>query len=125
MEIIKSNNAPKAIGPYSQAVKANGFIFVSGQLPLDPLTGELKNDVKEATIQSLTNIKNILEAGNSDVNHIVKVNIFLANMDDFNKVNEAYNSFFNEPYPARACVAVKTLPKNAVLEIEAIAVYEE
>lgn len=125
MEIIKSNNAPKAIGPYSQAVKANGFIFVSGQLPLDPLTGELKNDVKEATIQSLTNIKNILEAGNSDVNHIVKVNIFLANMDDFNKVNEAYNSFFTEPYPARACVAVKTLPKNAVLEIEAIAVYEE
>ena len=125
MEILNTNKAPGAIGPYSQATKANGFIFVSGQIPLDPITGELKCDVKEATIQSLTNIENILISGNSDRNHILKVNIFLTDMNDFAKVNEAYDTFFKAPYPARACVAVKTLPKNAVLEIEAIATYDE
>ena len=124
MEIIDTKKAPGAIGPYSQATKANGFIFVSGQLPIDPITGELKSDVKEATLQSLTNIKNILIEGNSDIDHIVKVNIFLSDMSDFGACNEVYNEFFKAPYPARACVAVKTLPKNAVLEIEAIATYE-
>ena len=124
MEIIDTKKAPGAIGPYSQATKANGFIFVSGQLPIDPTTGELKSDVKEATLQSLTNIKNILIEGNSDIDHIVKVNIFLSDMSDFGACNEVYNEFFKAPYPARACVAVKTLPKNAVLEIEAIATYE-
>lgn len=124
MNILNTKKAPSAIGPYSQAVKANGFIFVSGQLPLDPITNELKSDVYEATLQSLTNIKNILLEGNSDENHIIKVNIYLSDMNDFNRCNEAYNEFFKAPYPARACVAVKTLPKNAVLEIEAIATYE-
>ena len=124
MEIINTIKAPGAIGPYSQATKANGFIFVSGQLPLDPNTNELKRDPYEATLQSLENIKNILLAGNSDMNHVVKVNIYLSDMNDFARVNEAYNTFFVSPYPARACVAVKSLPKGAVLEIEAIATYE-
>lgn len=121
MEILNTKLAPAAIGPYSQATKANGFIFVSGQLPIDPATSELKTDIKEATLQSLTNIDNILKSGNSDRNHILKVTIFLADMADFGAVNEVYNEFFKAPYPARCCFAVKALPKNAPVEIEAIA----
>ena len=125
MEKINTTNAPSAIGPYSQGIKANGFIYVSGQLPVDPKIGVLKEYIKEATLQSLTNIESILKEGNSDRNHIVKINIFLKDMSYFGELNEAYNAFFNAPYPARSCVAVKSLPKDAVLEIEAIATYEE
>ena len=125
MEKINTTNAPSAIGPYSQGIKANGFIYVSGQLPVDPKIGVLKEDIKEATLQSLTNIESILKEGNSDRNHIVKINIFLKDMSYFGELNEAYNAFFIAPYPARSCVAVKSLPKDAVLEIEAIATYEE
>ena len=125
MEKINTKNAPSAIGPYSQGIKANGFIYVSGQLPVDPTTGILKENIKEATLQSLTNIESILKEGNSDRFHIVKINIFLKDMSFFTELNEAYNEFFKDPYPARSCVAVKSLPKDAVLEIEAIATYEE
>ena len=125
MEKINTKNAPSAIGPYSQGIKANGFIYVSGQLPVDPITGILKENIKEATLQSLTNIESILKEGNSDRFHIVKINIFLKDMSFFTELNEAYNEFFKDPYPARSCVAVKSLPKDAVLEIEAIATYEE
>ena len=106
MEKINTKNAPSAIGPYSQGIKANGFIYVSGQLPVDPTTGILKENIKEATLQSLTNIESILKEGNSDRFHIVKINIFLKDMSFFTELNEAYNEFFKDPYPARSCVFV-------------------
>lgn len=121
MKEIKTNNAPQAIGPYSQAIEANGMIFVSGQIPVDPQTNEIKTDVKEAAHQSLTNMKNILLEAGSDMKKVIKVTIFLKNIEDFASVNEVYASYFNKPYPARSCVAVKSLPKDVVLEMEAIA----
>lgn len=121
MKEIKTNNAPAAIGPYSQAIEANGMIFVSGQIPVDPHTGVIKNDVKEAAHQSLTNMKNILLEAGSDMSKVVKVSIFLKNIEDFSAVNEVYATYFDKPYPARSCVAVKSLPKDVVLEMEAIA----
>lgn len=121
MKEISTNNAPAAIGPYSQAIEANGMIFVSGQIPVDPKTNEIKNDVKEAAHQSLTNMKNILLEAGSDMSKVIKVTIFLKNIEDFASVNEVYATYFNRPYPARSCVAVKALPKDVVLEMEAIA----
>jgi 2-iminobutanoate/2-iminopropanoate deaminase len=121
MKEIKTNNAPAAIGPYSQAIEANGMIFVSGQIPVDPHTGVIKSDVKEAAHQSLTNMKNILLEAGSDMSKVIKVSIFLKNIEDFALVNEVYATYFNKPYPARSCVAVKALPKDVVLEMEAIA----
>ena len=121
MKEISTNNAPAAIGPYSQAIEANGMIFVSGQIPVDPKTNEIKNDVKEAANQSLTNMKNILLEAGSDMSKVIKVTIFLKNIEDFASVNEVYATYFNRPYPARSCVAVKALPKDVVLEMEAIA----
>lgn len=122
MEFINTEKAPAAIGPYSQAVCANNLIFSSGQLPINPETGELLTDPKEATKMSLENIKNILESAGAKVEDIVKVNIYLVNMDDFAVVNEVYAEFFKDHKPARSCVEVSKLPKNGVLEIEAIAV---
>jgi len=121
MKEISTNNAPKAIGPYSQAIEANGMIFVSGQIPVDPKTNEIKVDVKEAAHQSLTNMKNILIEAGSDMSKVIKVTIFLKNIEDFASVNEVYATYFERPYPARSCVAVKALPKDVVLEMEAIA----
>lgn len=120
---IATTNAPAAIGPYSQAVEANGTIYVSGQLPIDPATGNFaEGGIKELTRQSLTNIKNILEAAGTDMKHVVKMGVFLADMADFAEMNEVYAEFFEAPFPARSAVAVKTLPKNARVEIECIAV---
>ena len=121
MKEISTNNAPKAIGPYSQAIEANGMIFVSGQIPVDPKTNEIKVEVKEAAHQSLTNMKNILIEAGSDMSKVIKVTIFLKNIEDFASVNEVYATYFERPYPARSCVAVKALPKDVVLEMEAIA----
>ena len=121
MKEISTLNAPKAIGPDSQAIEANGMVFVSGQIPVDPHTNEIKNDVKEAAHQSLTNMKNILLEAGSDMSKVIKVTIFLKNIEDFASVNEVYATYFDKPYPARSCVAVKSLPKDVVLEMEAIA----
>lgn len=121
MEVLKSNNAPAAIGPYSQAAVAGGLVFVSGQLPIDPATGEMEEDPGKAADQSLRNIAAILAEKNLTMADVAKCTIFLRDMGDFAAVNEVYALHFEEPYPARACVAVRTLPKNAVLEIEAIA----
>lgn len=121
MKEISTNNAPKAIGPYSQAIEANGMIFVSGQIPVDPKTNEIKVDIKEAAHQSLTNMKNILIEAGSNMSKVIKVTIFLKNIEDFASVNEVYATYFERPYPARSCVAVKALPKDVVLEMEAIA----
>lgn len=120
---INTAAAPAAIGPYSQAIEANGIVFVSGQLPIDPATGAFaEGGIKELTRQSLTNMKAILaEAGLTMVN-VVKTTVFLADMADFAEMNEVYASFFEGVCPARSAVAVKTLPKEARVEIECIAV---
>ncbi len=120
---INTNNAPAAIGPYSQAIDSGtGLIFVSGQLPIDPATGAFpEGGVKEQTRQSLTNAKAILEAAGLSLANVVKTTVFLADMGDFAAMNEIYAEFFAEPFPARSAVAVKTLPKNALVEVECIA----
>lgn len=120
---ICTSNAPAAIGPYSQAVEANGMVFVSGQLPVDPATGEFaEGGIKELTHRSLTNMKNILAEVGLTMDNVVKTTVFLADMADFAAMNEVYASFFEGVAPARSAVAVKTLPKNALVEIECIAV---
>ncbi len=122
-QAIVTKNAPAAIGPYSQAIEANGMVFVSGQLPIDPATGEFaEGGVKELTTQSLTNMKNILEETGLTMDNVVKTTVFLADMADFAEMNAAYTAFFSGTAPARSAVAVKTLPKNARVEIECIAV---
>lgn len=120
---INTEKAPKAIGPYSQAIEAGGMIFASGQLPIDPATGEFApGGVKEQTRQSLTNARHILEEAGTDLAHVVKTTVFLADMADFGAMNEVYSEFFSEPFPARSAVAVKALPKGALVEVECIAV---
>ena len=120
---INTSNAPAAIGPYSQAIDSGaGIVFVSGQLPIDPATGAFpEGGVKEQTRQSLTNAKAILEAAGLGLANVVKTTVFLADMGDFAAMNEVYAEFFCEPFPARSAVAVKTLPKNALVEVECIA----
>lgn len=120
---IETSKAPAAIGPYSQAVEANGMVFVSGQLPVDPATGEfVPGGIKELTHRSLTNIKNILAEEGLTMQHIVKTTVFLADINDFAEMNEVYATFFEGVAPARSAMTVKTLPKGARVEIECIAV---
>lgn len=122
MKALHSDNAPKAVGPYSQAIEANGFVFASGQLPIDPATNAfVEGGVKEQTRQSLTNTQSVLKAAGLDLSHVIKTTVFLSDMADFAAMNEVYAEFFNEPYPARSAIAVKTLPKNALVEVECIA----
>lgn len=122
MKQINTKNAPAAIGPYSQAVSSGGFIFVSGQLPIDPATGEFpEGGVEAQTRQSLTNIKSILEEAGSGLDRVLKTTVLLADMGDFAAMNGVYAEFFGTPYPARCAFAVKTLPKGALVEIECIA----
>lgn len=122
MKQISTTAAPGAIGPYSQAIEVNGFVFASGQLPIDPSTGAFhEGGVKEQTRQSLTNAKAILEAAGTGLNKVVKTTVFLADMNDFAAMNEVYAEFFEAPFPARSAIAVKTLPKNALVEVECVA----
>ncbi|MBR1570170.1 MAG: RidA family protein [Bacteroidales bacterium] len=123
MNAIQTEKAPAAIGPYSQAVNSGaGLVFVSGQLPIDPATGAFpEGGVKEQTRQSLTNAKAILEAAGLGLDRVVKTTVFLADMGDFAAMNEVYSQFFSAPFPARSAVAVKTLPKGALVEVECIA----
>lgn len=123
MNAIHSDNAPAAIGPYSQAIDSSaGLVFVSGQLPIDPATGAFpEGGIKEQTRQSLSNAKAILEAAGLGLGNVVKTTVFLADMGDFAAMNEVYAQFFTAPFPARSAVAVKTLPKGALVEIECIA----
>lgn len=123
VKTLHTDKAPAAVGPYSQATEVNGFIFTSGQIPLIPETGELvSDDIKKATARSLDNIKAILEEAGSGMDKVVKVNIFLDDVNDFAAVNEVYAKYFTENKPARSCVEVANLPKKALIEIEAIAV---
>lgn len=121
MKIIATENAPAAIGPYSQAMEVGEMIFTSGQIALRPDGSFVEGDVVAQTKQVVANLEAVLRAGGSAPEKVVKTTIFLANMDDFAKVNEIYGEFFGEHKPARSTVAVKTLPKNALVEIEAIA----
>ncbi|GAB6062445.1 RidA family protein [Deferrisoma palaeochoriense] len=120
--IVSTDQAPKAIGPYSQAVVAGGFVFCSGQIPLDPETGEMvAGDIREQTRRVLENLRAVLEAAGSGLERVVKTTVFLADMGDFAAMNEVYAGFFPDRPPARAAVAVAALPKGARVEIEAVA----
>ena len=120
---IHTDNAPAAIGPYSQAIQAGNTIYVSGQLPIDPATGaSAGNDIASQTRQSLTNMKNILNAVGADMCDVVKTTVLLADIADFAAMNAVYAEFFSAPYPARAAFQVACLPKNALVEIECVAV---
>lgn len=122
-KVLHTVKAPAAIGPYSQAIEVNGFVFASGQIPINPATGEMvAGDVKEQTRQALTNASEVMKAAGLDLSHVVKTTVFLADMNDFAAMNEVYATFFSAPFPARSAVAVKTLPKGALVEVECIAV---
>lgn len=120
-KVIATNNAPAAIGPYSQAVEVNNILFVSGQLPVDPATGEFaSDDIKGQTAQVFKNLKAILDEAGYSIDHVVKTTVFLADMSLFSEMNAVYGEQFGETFPARSTIAVKGLPKNALVEIEAI-----
>ena len=122
MKAIATKNAPAAIGPYSQAIEANGFVYASGQLPIDPATGAFpEGGIKEQTRQSLLNAQAILREAGLDLANVVKTTVLLADIADFGAMNEVYSEFFSQPYPARSAFAVRDLPKGALVEIECIA----
>jgi 2-iminobutanoate/2-iminopropanoate deaminase len=122
---VSSPDAPKAIGPYSQAVRAGQLLFLSGQVPLDPVTGEIvTGDIAAQTRRVFENLGAVLKAGGRSFNDVVRTTVFLADMNDFAEVNKVYGSYFSEPYPARATVQVARLPKDARVEIDVIASYE-
>lgn len=121
-QVISTPKAPAAIGPYSQAIRVGNLIYTSGQIPIDPATGQLvEGGIKEQTRQSLNNIQAILQEAGLTMASVVKTTVFMADMADFADMNSIYAEFFTEPYPARSAVAVKTLPKNALVEIEVVA----
>ena len=123
---INTENAPAAIGPYSQAIKANGFVFVSGQIPIDPQTGEfVAGGIAEQTARVLKNLTAVLEAAGSSLEQVVKTTVFLADMKEFSTMNEVYAGFFPSPPPARSTVAAAGLPRDARVEIEAVALISE
>ena len=122
MKIISTKKAPAAIGPYSQAIRVGNLVYTSGQIPIDPATGAFaEGGIKEQTRQSLNNVKAILEEEGLAMDNVVKTTVFMADMGDFAEMNGVYAEFFTEPYPARSAVAVKTLPKGALVEIEVVA----
>ncbi len=121
-DVVLTDRGPKPIGPYSQAIRANGFLYVSGQVALDPKTGEfVGTDIRQQTERTLENIKGILEAAGSNLHHVVKTTVFLKDMNDFAVMNEAYAKYFNLAPPARSTVQVARLPKDALVEIEVVA----
>nr|WP_282097113.1 RidA family protein [Soehngenia longivitae] len=122
MSYISTKKAPAAIGPYSQGIVAGNLVFTSGQLPIDPSSGDLVNDdIKLATKTSLENVKSILEEAGSSIEKVIKVTVYVTNMDDFSKINEVYSEYFAEHKPARSLVEVSKLPKGGLIEIEAVA----
>ena len=120
--VVKTDKAPGAIGPYSQGIDLGNMIFFSGQIPLNPQTGEMPEGIEAQAKQALENVKGLLESQGLDFSHVVKTTVFLDNMDDFNNVNGIYAQYFVEPYPARSAVEVAKLPKGALIEVEVIAV---
>ncbi|NLP29418.1 MAG: RidA family protein [Clostridia bacterium] len=120
-KVISTKGAPGAIGPYSQAIKAGNFLYTSGQIPIDHVSGELVTDIEKATERSLENVKAILEEAGTSMDKVVKTVVFLKDMNDFAAMNEVYGRYFKENPPARSCVEVAKLPKDAVIEIEVVA----
>lgn len=125
-EIVSTDKAPKVIGPYSQAVTAGGFVYISGQIPIEPSTGKIiAGDIKQQTGKVLENLKNILEEAGSSLENVVKTTIFMRDMNHFAEINEEYEKYFKNNPPARSCVQVEGLPRDAYIEIEAIAVLHD
>ena len=121
-KVISTTNAPAAIGPYSQAIEANGFVFASGQIPVDPATGEVPKGIEAQAEQVMKNMKNLMEAAGTSLENVVKTTVFIQSMDDFGTINGIYSKYFVSECPARSCVEVAKLPKGVLLEMEAIAV---
>ena len=121
-KVISTTNAPAAIGPYSQAIEANGFVFASGQIPVNPATGEIPAGIEAQAEQVMTNMKNLLEAAGTSMENVVKTTVFIKSMDDFATINGIYSKYFEKDCPARSCVEVSALPKGGVVEMELIAV---
>ncbi|MCR5108746.1 MAG: RidA family protein [Lachnospiraceae bacterium] len=122
--VISTDKAPAAIGPYSQAIKVNGLIYTSGMIPVIPKTGEIAEGIEAQARQAFSNIRALIENSGSSMDKVIKTTVFIKDMDDFAKINEIYSEFFREPYPARSCVEVARLPKDVLLEIEAVAAGE-
>ena len=120
-KVISTDKAPSAIGPYSQAIEINGMVYTSGVIPVDPATGVVAEGVEAQAEQAFKNICTLVEASGSKVENIIKTTVFIKEMNDFGKINEIYKKYFKEPFPARSCVEVARLPKDVLLEIEAIA----
>lgn len=121
MKTVSTDKAPAAIGPYSQAQIFNGLVFTSGQIPVDPATGKIAEGVEAQAEQVFKNVANLLSAAGSDISKVVKTTVFIKDMNDFAAVNAVYGKFFTEPFPARSCVEVARLPKDVLIECEAIA----
>lgn len=121
-KVISTTNAPAAIGPYSQAIEANGFVFASGQIPVNPANGEIPAGIEAQAEQVMTNMKNLLEAAGTSLDNVVKTTVFIKSMDDFATINGIYSKYFEKDCPARSCVEISRLPKDVLLEMEAIAV---
>ncbi len=119
--VIQTEKAPAAIGPYSQAIEVNGMVYTSGVIPVVPETGEIPEGCQAQAKQAFGNLSNLLEAAGTDMAHVVKITVFIKEMDDFGAINEVYASFFPAPFPARSCVEVARLPKDVLLEVEAVA----
>lgn len=120
-KVISTDKAPAAIGPYSQAIEVNGMVFTSGVIPVNPATGEIPEGVEAQADQAFKNMTELLKASGSDMGKVVKTTVFIKEMNDFGKINEIYAKYFSEPYPSRSCVEVARLPKDVLLEVEAIA----
>ena len=120
-KVIATDKAPAAIGPYSQAIEVNGMVYTSGIIPVDPATGNIPEGSVAQAEQEFLNMKNLLEAAGTDISQVVKTTVFIKEMNDFGAINEVYAKYFTEPYPSRSCVEVARLPKDVMLEIEAIA----
>lgn len=119
-KVISTDKAPGAIGPYSQAIEVDGFVFTSGVIPVNPQTGEIPATVEEQANQAFSNLRNLIEASGNSISQVIKTTVFIKEMNDFGKINEIYAQYFTEPFPARSCVEVARLPKDVMLEIEAI-----
>ncbi|MBE5905320.1 MAG: RidA family protein [Lachnospiraceae bacterium] len=120
-KVISTDKAPAAIGPYSQAIEVNGMVYTSGVIPVDPATGAIPEGSVEQAKQAFTNLSNLLQAAGTDMDHVIKTTVFIKEMNDFAAINEVYATFFTKDFPSRSCVEVARLPKDVMLEIEAIA----
>ena len=118
--VISTDKAPAAIGPYSQAIEVNGMVFTSGVIPVDPQTGVIPATIEEQANQAFSNLKNLIEASGATIDKVIKTTVFIKEMNDFGKINEIYATYFKEPFPARSCVEVARLPKDVMLEVEAV-----